>query len=347
LGAERRPDHDAADSARRRRLAAEEKRLRIWARANRRLTDTLPGEDARGGEHTVEFDERTQRILRATRPETRLGYGLAYGSYLQGATPAEYLDRWAIHNLLFGDDVRIERVVAHAGELRVVTSQPFIRGRDATDAEIRAFMVQGGFDPIGPGAFHHRAYGVLADDLFPRNAKVSLGGVVLPIDPVMQRVTPEFADFLRDEFYPSLPAEWYAASRPAPVSPPEDSVRVSTTGMPHTEAMNTERRHSCLPDPSAALLSDRDVGALAGGFVCESAPRAPKLTGLKLELDADAARPMAGAAGACGLRERLHQPRISRLQALRQIAATIPLSDAAQAELEAMDDGGTNRKGCS
>jgi hypothetical protein len=56
---------------------------------------------------------------------------------------------------------------------------------------------------------------------------------------------------------------------------------------------------------------------------------------------------MAGAAGACDLRERLHQPRISRLQALRQIAATIPLSDAAQAELEAMEDGGINRKGCS
>ncbi len=291
LGVEREPGHDAGDGERRRRLADEERRLRVWAREAHRLTERLPGEDARGGEHTVLFQEPTQRILRTTRPETRLGYGLGFGSYLQGATPSEYLDRWAWHNHLFGDDVRLECVVATAGRVMVVTSQPFIRGRDATAAEITAFMLARGFDRIGAGAFHHPHYGLLADDLYPRNAKVSARGVVLPIDPVLQRITPEFAEFLRDHYYPAYPDEAGGGDLPA---------------------SNIEKEHA----PPVPALPRR------------------KLTGLELKLDTPTEQRVGRAFNADLLRERFRQPRVTRRAALRQIAATLPLSAAARAELD-------------
>ena len=47
-----------------------------------------------------------------------------------------------------------------------------------------------------PGAFYNEAEGVLAFDMYPKNVKFS-NGVAVPIDPVLQRATPEFAEFIR------------------------------------------------------------------------------------------------------------------------------------------------------
>jgi hypothetical protein len=127
-----------------------------------------------------------------------MGYGIAYGSFCQGATPSEYLDRLAIHNRIFGDDVRLERIVPVGGRLSIITSQPAIKGRDARQEEIDAMMAEKGFERIGLGTYYHSGEGLLVHDLVPKNAKVSeQDGVVQPIDPVIQRVTPEFAEFLR------------------------------------------------------------------------------------------------------------------------------------------------------
>jgi len=279
------PGHDAGDSARRRQVEAEQKRLRIWAREHGRLKHDLPEPDARGGEHAVWFDEPTQRILRATHPTTRLGYGLAYGSYIQGATPAEYLDRWALHNHIFGDDVRLERVVVQTPDVIVITSQPFVRGRDAGDEEILEFMTGFGFERIGPGAFYHADAGLLVDDLFPRNAKVSARGVVLPIDGVFQRITPDFARFLHEEFFPGIP--------PEPARPP--------------------------------------AGPLPPARPAERPAR--QSTGVPLELDPGTRARWADARGCELLRERANQPRLSRREALLQIAETLTLSEMAQVEL--------------
>lgn len=38
-------------------------------------------------------------------------------------------------------------------------------------------------------------------DLFPRNAILAADNHIYPIDPVIQRITPEFAEFLRAEPY--------------------------------------------------------------------------------------------------------------------------------------------------
>jgi hypothetical protein len=40
--------------------------------------------------------------------------------------------------------------------------------------------------------------GLLVYDLVPKNAKKDAAGHILLIDPVIQRVLPDFADFMRD-----------------------------------------------------------------------------------------------------------------------------------------------------
>jgi hypothetical protein len=113
-GAEAIPGHDATSSERGARVAAEQQRLRAWAEANGKLRGKLPREDFRGSEHTVQIPGDTEkanaRVIKATRPDANQGYGISYGSYSQGASPSEYLDRLSTQNRIFDDDMRLERI---------------------------------------------------------------------------------------------------------------------------------------------------------------------------------------------------------------------------------------------
>jgi hypothetical protein len=170
-----------------------------------KLKVKLPKEHVRGSEHIVELDPDRGRVLKATRPESHFGFGIAYGSQTPGATPGEYLDRLAIHNRIFNDQIKLERIVpVGPGELSIVTSQPFIRGRDAKQVEIDNMMRGKGFERIGLGAFYHPGDGLLIHDLVPKNVKVSDAGYIHAIDPVIQRITPGFADYLKQN--PIAPA---------------------------------------------------------------------------------------------------------------------------------------------
>jgi hypothetical protein len=92
----------------------------------------------------------------------------------------------------------LESVVATGpGVLSIVTSQPFVRGRDAEQGEIDAMMIEMDFERIGEGMYYHSGEGLLVHDLVPKNAKFDPDGCVLPIDPVIQRITPAFADYFR------------------------------------------------------------------------------------------------------------------------------------------------------
>ena len=197
-GAETSPDHDSTLASRRERVARERRALREWAGENGRLKEKLPKEHARGGEHIVQLDPERERVLKATRPEADFGFGIAYGSQTPGATPSEYLDRLVIHNRIFSDRIKLEGVVPTGpGMLSIVTSQPFIRGRDAEQGEIDAMMHGKGFERIGEGMYYHSAEGLLVHDLLPKNAKIDPHGYLQTIDPVIQRVTPGFADYFR------------------------------------------------------------------------------------------------------------------------------------------------------
>ena len=194
------PDHDATDADRRTRVETEQRRLIQWAKENRKLGSSsrrLPV-FARGGEHGVFFQKRSQRYVKATLLDRQKGYGIALGSLTHGATPSEYLDRLDLQNLLFNDDIRLERVMPNNGRPIIITSQPFIKGVKATQPELDELMVTKGYEKLTDGAYYDEPSGLLVFDLFPRNAFHAADGQIYPIDPVIQRILPDFGQFLRE-----------------------------------------------------------------------------------------------------------------------------------------------------
>jgi len=194
------PDHDASDADRRKRVKVEQGRLIQWAQENGKLgtSGRLPPIFARGGEHQVYFQNHTRRYLKVTLIERKLGYGLAFGSHIQGATPSEYLDRLDLQNQIFHDDIRLERIVANGGQPIIIISQPAIKGTKATQPALDAMMTGMGYEKLADGAYYDEPNGLLIFDLFPRNAFQGADGQIYPIDPVVQRIAPDFGQFLRD-----------------------------------------------------------------------------------------------------------------------------------------------------
>ena len=154
----------------------------------------------RGAEHEVHHDSRRKRVVKVTRKSTgaSFGFGISLNHDGQGATAKEYLDRLRLHNAVFNDDVRLEKVVPGIGTTRVVTSQPYVAGEPATPLQVDAYMSSKGFQKLGPGAFYNRDTGLLIHDLFPRNVMVSSQRRVCVIDPAIIRATPQMAqDYAR------------------------------------------------------------------------------------------------------------------------------------------------------
>lgn len=197
------PDHDAPDADRRKRVKVEQRRLIQWAKENGKLgtSGRLPPVFARGGEHQVYFHKRTRRYLKTTLPDRQKGYGIALGSLTRGATPSEYLDRLDLQNLIFHDDIRLERIVANNGKPIIITSQPAIKGDAPTQAAVDELMAGKGYEKLADGAYYDEPSGLLIFDLFPRNAILAADGQIYPIDPVIQRIAPDFGQFLRAEPY--------------------------------------------------------------------------------------------------------------------------------------------------
>jgi len=200
-GAETIPGHDTAPGERTARIAAERARLLQWAGENGRVLTKKAPTHTEGYEHEVSFNEKSQRVIKSTKPEAWAGAGIAMGAPNNAATPSEYLDRLATHNRIFNDDVRLEGVRKTMAGPSIVTSQPFIRGRDAAPEEIDKYMAGKGFEKLARGAYTHEGEGIWVHDLHERNVKVDEAGNIHPIDPVIQRITPDFRRFLKEHYY--------------------------------------------------------------------------------------------------------------------------------------------------
>lgn len=197
------PGHHERADERRKRLRQEIGNLTDWTRKNEKIREQFPrplrAPQGRGGEHIVSLDPLSGRFLKATRPEAQLGFGIALGDYIRGATLSEYLDRLALQNRLFSDDISLECVVPHSGRgISIVTSQPAIKGRAASPEEIDALMAAMYFERFAAGIYYEAQQGLLLYDLHPRNVLVDTTEVPQVIDPVVQRVTPDFANFIRN-----------------------------------------------------------------------------------------------------------------------------------------------------
>ena len=151
---------------------------------------------AEGAEHVVFHDLERALAVKATHVN-RFGHSV-YGEGAQ-ATPVEYLRRLGWHNLLFGDDIRIEGVAFDEEQIQVFTSQPWITAHREfplpAQTEIDEFFAQIGFRkfmfaPDVPLYFRPEM-GLLVADAHDRNVLRSESGRLVPIDVVIGKPGPD------------------------------------------------------------------------------------------------------------------------------------------------------------
>lgn len=212
---------DGADSTQRpgalADLARRQRRTLIeWARRNGKILAGdrfFPRVTNGGAEHRVFLDEAVGRAFKLT-----IGGGLTVGidyrigkrsqrwlalPFVREATPREYLERLALFNDVFGDDLQLEGVIVDVEPPCVVTSQPVIRGRETTAAEIADFLTQIEFRPVpGVVAGRHDSVSFYRSDdrvaVFDAHGENFLTdrGHVAPIDAFILRVDDDLHGFL-------------------------------------------------------------------------------------------------------------------------------------------------------
>jgi hypothetical protein len=156
---------------------------RIWydPEANRVVKITLPGQYG-----------RCARLNPRATPDQLPDQVLRLGP----ATPLEYLDRMALHNDLFGDDVHVLGVVQDGDWFCLVISQPFLRGPRPSAERVESFLREQGFLRIGSELAYFRPADSLAlFDSHPGNF-VLTGNLPVPFDVIPQGVERHFARLL-------------------------------------------------------------------------------------------------------------------------------------------------------
>jgi hypothetical protein len=151
-----------------------------------------------GREHDLTYDESSGTCLKFTKPAKAayvVDFDLGYPS-LAPALPIQYLERQALHNQVFADNIRFVGVAGEPYFRRIVTRQPHIRGRAASWEQIIRLMV----DELGFRKLRHNygigyedSYGFIRDDvavfdLRPANVILTESGIIMPIDSIPSRL---------------------------------------------------------------------------------------------------------------------------------------------------------------
>ncbi|MEO0416319.1 MAG: hypothetical protein AAF226_15340, partial [Verrucomicrobiota bacterium] len=116
--------------------------------------------------------------------------------YRQGeecdASPIQYLERWHLHNVMFGDDIEFLGVVDSPAGMRMMIEQPAIAGFPADEIQIRSFFEDSGwqaFQSDGNLAFYDSKTHIAISDTHPGNLILMANGVFAPIDIRVQKLT--------------------------------------------------------------------------------------------------------------------------------------------------------------
>ena len=113
------------------------------------------------------------------------------------ASPIAFLERWVLHNELFGDDVRFIGVFADHANLRLLIEQPAIAGTPATDEEIQRFFTSTGWQRFvidGNIAYFDPQKQVVISDTHRGNIILMADGLLAPIDLRVQPITGSLLD---------------------------------------------------------------------------------------------------------------------------------------------------------
>ena len=175
------------------------------ARAQGLFIDKAPPElntppDEEGNEHQVWYQKEEARFLKATWPD-HFGMLVIYRHDEDPqASPVAYLERWHLHNQLFGDDVEFLGALDTPNGLRMLISQPAIEGSPATSQEIDQFFIESGwrkFKISGDVAYFDPAQRLVISDTHRGNIILMKNGMFAPIDLRVQSLTGSLLDSVR------------------------------------------------------------------------------------------------------------------------------------------------------
>lgn len=174
--------------------------------AERGFTD-LPGAlpeltrapDDEGNEHQVWFQPETNTYLKITWPDFFGMLVLYRQDEDERASPIAYLERWHLHNELFGDSVRFLGALEEDGRLRLVIQQQAIQGEPATLDQINDFFTRNGwkrFTANGEVAYFDPERQVVISDTHRGNLILMADGLLAPIDLRVQSLTGALLDYV-------------------------------------------------------------------------------------------------------------------------------------------------------
>ena len=153
--------------------------------------------DDEGNEHQVWFTSEAEAFLKATWPDF---FGLLVihrPNEERKASPIAYLERWHLHNEIFGDQVVFLGALQTDAGLRLLIRQPAIAGTPATDEEIRRFFTDSGWQRFvieGNTAFFDPARQLVISDTHRGNIILMEDGLLAPIDLRVQLLSGSLLD---------------------------------------------------------------------------------------------------------------------------------------------------------
>ena len=156
--------------------------------------------DDEGNEHQVWFDSKSSTYLKATWPDF---YGMLVihrNNEEPKASPIDYLERWQLHNELFGDSVEFLGVTQSSGAMRLIIKQPAIIGNPATIDQIDAFFKNHGwlsFKVNNNQAYFDPQRHVVISDTHRGNIILMDDGLLAPIDLRVQLLSPSLFDTVK------------------------------------------------------------------------------------------------------------------------------------------------------
>jgi carboxynorspermidine decarboxylase len=122
-------------------------------------------------EHDVLLDRQAGRVIKITRPPNFGARGAA----------VDYLTNVVACWELLAFDWRLEGIVGDARGVRIVTSQPLIRGQKATVQEIDDHFISQGFCKVRENTYRNED-GITIADARPDNILRDPDGILMPID---------------------------------------------------------------------------------------------------------------------------------------------------------------------
>lgn len=153
--------------------------------------------DEEGNEHQVWFQEGAQSYLKATWPNF-FGLLVVHRPHEEHkASPIGYLERWYLHNEVFGDQVVFVGALQTEAGLRLLIRQPAIAGKPATDEQIQQFFTDSGWKRFiieGNTAFFDPERNIVISDTHRGNIILMEDGLLAPIDLRVQRLSGALLD---------------------------------------------------------------------------------------------------------------------------------------------------------